>query len=361
MNLAKVFSSSQSSLSSLDTLLGTTTSVGETFTPTKVVRICAQSAEEIDLIAEVLLLQESTKPTVLEPLAKGHKQSDCQDRITGTTRQFPDLLKGLQAHLKESNLQGIAESVRVLTEQVALLTESAAQLAYVTAVKDPMSEPALPGVTDRYSFEMAKFAIVVACRKFDKEKHGSVVDTQMILKISSTIAESLTVLKDGCKCASELQDLSVYDREQFVNSSKALQGATAPFLTAFKAFTKSRSEPDRLRCQIFCRPMVEAVKATVEFSQLPEFRGKPASLSEEAKGTQTQLLGSAMAVVSSVIQLFAATQNILEQPRFMNDSLWERWHMCSKAALDAAQRLQQVVKMQTPFSTPRRSTETPQK
>lgn len=360
MNLAKVFSSSQSSLSSLDTLLGATTSVGETFTPTKVVRICSQSAEEIDLIAEVLLLQESTKPTVLEPLGKGHKQSDCQERIAGTTRQFPDLLKGLQGHLKESNLQGIAETVRLLTEQVALLTESAAQLAYVTAVKDPMSEPALPGVTDRYSFEMARFAIVVACRKFDKDKYG-IIDTQMILRVSSTIAESLTVLKEGCKCAAELQDLSVYDREQFANSSKALQGATAPFLTAFKAFTKSRSEPDRLRCQIFCRPMVEAVKATVEFSQLPEFRGKPASLSEEAKETQTQLLGSAMAVVSSVIQLFTATQTILEQPRFMNDSLWQRWHVCSKAALDAAQRLQQVVKTQTPFSTPRRLMETSQK
>ena len=360
MNLAKVFSSSQSSLSSLDTLLGATTSVGETFTPAKVVRICAQSAEEIDLIAEVLLLQESTKPTVLEPLAKGHKQSDCQERIAGTTKQFPDLLKGLQAHLKDSQLQGIAESVRLLTEQVALLTESAAQLAYVTAVKDPMSEPALPGVTDRYSFEMAKFAIVVTCRKFDKEKYG-IIDTQMILKVSSTIAESLTVLKDGCKCASELHDLSVYDREQFANVSKALQGATAPFLTAFKAFTKSRSEPDRLRCQIFCRPMVEAVKATVEFSQLPEFRGKPASLSEEAKGVQTQLLGSAMAVVSSMIQLFVATQHILEQPRFMNESLWERWHMCNKAVSDAAQRLQQVVKMQTPFSTPRRLMGAPQK
>ena len=360
MNLAKVFSGSQSSLSSLNTLLGATTAVGETFTPTKVVRICAQSAEEIDLIAEVLLLQESTKPTVLEPLSKGQRQFDCQERIVSTTKHFPDMLKGLQAHLKDSELQGIAESVRVLTEQVALLTESAAQLAYVTAVKDPMSEPALPGVTDRYSFEMAKFSIIVACRKFDKEKYG-IIDTPMILKISSSIADSLTVLKDGCKYAADLQDLSVYDREQFVNTSKALQGSTAPFLTALKAFTKSRSEPDRLRCQIFCRPMVEAVKATVEFSQLPEFRGKPASLSEEAKGAQTQVLGGAMAVVSSVIQLFAATQNILEQPRFMNDSLWQRWHVCSKAALDAAQLLQQLVKTHTPFSTPRHSTGTPQK
>jgi hypothetical protein len=323
------------------------------YTQAKVIKICSESEEEIDLVAEVLLLQTSTKPAVLEPLFKADGRSTAvRERIIGTTKGIVLSVKNLEDNLKERYLQGIGEGVRLLTEEVVALTENAAQFAYITAVKDPHSQPALPGVTDRYSFEMSKFAISVACRKFEKEKASS-METQLILKISSTVADSLTVLKDGCKKASEFKDLSVADREMFQNCSKSIQGTTAPFLASLKSFTKSRSSIDQQRCALFARPMVEAVRATVEFSQLPDFRGKAAILSEDAQEAQTAILGSSMAVVSATVQLFSSTRILLEQPRFMNDSLWQRWHMCSKAIVDASSLLQKSVQEHTPLPSRR--------
>ena len=353
MNLTKIFSGSQNSLSSLNSLLRDRSAMSEGYTQGKVVGICSEAEQEIDLVADILLLQTATKPAVLEPLSKGDsKVSAVKDSIISTSKGILLSVKNLEGNLKEWYFQGVGEGVRLLTEEVIALTENAAQLAYITAVKDPHSQPALPGVTDRYSFEMSKFAISVACRKFEKEKASS-LDTQLILKISSTVADSLTVLRDGCRRASELKDLLPADKEMFQNCSKSIQGTTAPFLASLKSFTKSRSSDDKQRCILFARPLVEAVRSTVEFSQLPEFRGTPAVLSEDAQEAQTAVLGSSMAVVSATIQLFASTRTLLEQPRFMNDSLWQRWHMCSKAVSEAISLLQRSVQEHTPLPSRR--------
>ena len=345
MNLAKMLSGSQSSLSSLNALLSTGAVPGDNYTPTKAARVCSESVAEIDLVADVLLLQASTKPTVLEPLSTGGSERDCQERIHGTAKVMIATVANLKQHLRDNYSKGVAEEVRTIAEHVVSITENAAQLAYVVAVQDPMSEPALPGVCDRYSFEMAKFSITIACKKFEKNKHYD-IDTQTILNISSVIADGLTVIRDGCKRASEVQDLKPKDREMFLNCNKAIQGATTPFLSSLKTFTKAREESERQRCLIFSRTMVESVKAAVDFSQLLEFRGQLASLSEEARESQTAILGSAMAVVSSVVQLFEATKTLLEQPRFMNESIWHRWYSCSKSVTDSSLLLQKAIRTQ---------------
>lgn len=316
-------------------------------------RRCAEAREGMELTSQLLLLQQGARLQALEPAGKGNESySKARDVIVGNTKGLAISIKelvGLLGQNDASTYATICQTVLSIGEQVVTLTEAAAQAAYLSAVTiDTGSKPSVPGPVDGYAFAKARQAIYFAYERFKPENGPMSVET--ILQISRTFADNLAVLTKGCKSAIENAGLNHMDKAQFETCVQSLQGTTAAFLTSLKSFASSTSSEDRKKCLIFGRPVLEAVNSVVTFAGFAQFAGKPAQLSRRGTELQTEILGGAMAVVSSSIQLLNSTEAIMDSTS--NPHVWQRIVSCSKAVAEATKLLCSSLKEHDPI-TPR--------
>lgn len=337
-------------------------------TPELVGRSCTDACDRIQLVADLLLLQSNTssyqtprprtlssqQPAALEPISKGNESySKSRDAIVANTKGLAISVKSLSHSLNKLELGHVYRIVQNVTEQVIVLTEAASHAAYFTALTDVCCTPAQPGAVDRYSFERARQAVHMSYDMFRPDYVQSLTRNQ-ILQISRTFATNLGLLSQGCKLASENKSLAVFDRSQFSNCVHCLQGATQAFLESLKLFASSHTDENRRRCLLFGRPLLAAVDSTVEFARFPQFAGKPAKLTERGYQSQTEILGGAMAVVSSSIQLLETTGNILDDNISSN---WQKMANCTKAVADSSKLLSSSIRDHTPMPSRRPSTD----
>ncbi len=331
-------------------------------TPELISRSCHDSCERIQLVADLLLLQSNTsayqpitskKPTALEPISQGNESySKSRDAIVANTKGLAISIKDLTHNLHKRSLGGIYRTVESMTEQVIILTEAATHAAYFTALADRACQPARPGVVDRYSFERAKQAVHISYDMFKPDYINSMTQSQ-VLQISKTFAGNLAVLTHGCKLARENRTLKESDRSQFENLVTCLQGTTSAFLASLKLFASHHSNENRKRCLIFGKPLLAAVDSTIEFSKFRQFAGKAAVLTERGIQSQTEILGAAMAIVGSGVQLLQTVSDILLES---DDSAnWQKLVNCSKAVADGTKLLSGSLRSHTPLPSRRPS------
>ena len=330
-------------------------------TPELINRTCRDSCDRIQLVADLLLLQSKSntyqpvagqKPAALEPISQGNESySKSRDAIVANTKGLAISIKDLTQNLHKHSLGGIYRTVESMTEQAIVLTEAATHAAYFTALADRRCQPARPSVVDRYSFERAKQAIHMSYDMFKPDYINSMTRSQ-VLQISKMFANNIAVLTHGCKNASENQSLKETDRSQFANLVVCLQGTTSSFLSSLKLFAAHHSEDNRKRCLIFGKPLLAAVDSTVEFSYFRQFAGRAAVLTERGYESQTEILGAAMAIVGSSIQLLETTGDILNEADSEN---WQKMVNCCKAVADATKLLSGSMRMHTPLPSRRPS------
>ena len=309
--------------------------------PETVARMCEEASERMQLTADILLLQSgSEKPMATEPISPGNDSyTKSRDAIVANTKGLAISVKDLTKSLNQHDHAGVHQTVQRIADQVIILTEAATHAAYLTALTDVHCKPARPGVVDRYTFARAKQAIHMAYDKF-KPENGA-VNRDKTLQISRKFADNLALLTQGCKLAAENELIGKRDRAQFSDCAQCLQGVTAAFLASLKAFAASHSAEDRKRCLLFGRPILEAVDSVVEFASFPQFAGKPARLTQQGFELQTGILGGAMAVVSSSIQLVNTAKNLQVKD---NPAQWQKIVNCSKAVADATKLLSSSVR-----------------
>lgn len=323
-------------------------------TPAIVGSVCEESSDRMQLVAELLLLQSGLQPSALEPVSKANESyGKSRDAIVANTKGLAISIKDLSKHVHQMNLTLVYQCVQQVADQVIILVEAATHAAYFTALTDVHCTPATPGVVDRYSFARAKQAVNMAYSKF-KPESGPLTRDQTI-QISRTFANNLALLTQGCKLAAENKKISEMDQMQFANCAQCLQGTTAAFLSSLKAFAASHSAEKRKRCLLFGKPVIEAVNCVVEFANLPEFKGKPAKLTERGYESQTDILGGAMAIVSSSVQLMNTTKSLLEHGAKEGTSHWQKFVNCSKAVADATKLLSSSIREHTPAPSRRPS------
>lgn len=323
-------------------------------------RRCAEARESMELTSQLLLLQQGSRLQSLESLGRGNESyGKARDVIVANTKGLAISIKDLVSLLGQrdaSTHAAICQAVLGVGEQVVVLTEAAAQAAYLSALTfDTSSKPCVPGLVDEYAFAKARQLICFAYERFKIENgHMSV---EIILQLSRTFADNLAVLTKGCKTAIDSGGLSEMDRAQFSTCVQSLQGTTAAFLTSLKSFASSTSSGDRQRCLIFGRPVLEAVNSVVTFAGFPKFAGKPAELSRKGSERQTEILGGAMAVVSSSVLLLNAIDAIMDDAG--NSHGWQKMVSCSKAVADATRLLCTSLKEYDPVTPRSRSSPNP--
>ena len=81
----------------------------------------------------------------------------------------------------------------------------------------------------------------------------------------------------------------------------------------------------------------------------------PAVLTQRGFESQTEILGGAMAMVSSTIQLLEAAKSILENET--SSSHWQKFANCAKAVAEASKLLSTSIIDHTPVPSRRPSTD----
>ena len=316
--------------------------------PVTVERVCTETCDKMQLVAELLLLQTGSQPVAIEPVSMGNESyAKSRDAIVANTKGLAISIKDLSKHLRQRNLPAMQQDIQRVGHQVIILTEAATHAAYITALTDVMCKPAKPGLFDRYSFARAQQGVHMAYEKF-KPEYGH-LNRDEILQISRTFADNLTLLSQGCKQAADSQNTGARDRTQLLNCTQCLQGTTAAFLASLKAFATTHSSENRRRCLLFGRPVLAAVDCIVEFTNFPQFGGKPARLTQKGFELQTEILGGAMAIVSSSVQLLTTAKSLLQHTATSDTSHWQKIVNCTKAVADATKLLSSSIREHTPL------------
>lgn len=327
--------------------------------------VCEESCQRMQLVADLLLLKEETQgsssstprvSSVMEPIAAGQESyGKACDSIVANTKGLSISVKELEKQIRMKNSNNVGKLAEKISSQAILLTEAAAQAAYFSSLTDMRCIPAEPGIIDHYLFERARQAMQLSYNKFRLEYFTSLTD-EHVLSLSKAFADNLAVLTHGCELASEDKSLTAVDRMQLAACSQCLQGPTASFLTCLKLFASSRSQESQKRCMLFGKPLLAAVDAVVDFASFPQFSGTQAKLTQRGRECQTNILGGAMAVISSSIQLLNTVKVLLvEKDRRLHTSSLQKFANCVKAVGDASKLLSSAVRQHTPGSSRRPS------
>lgn len=330
----------------------------------EVIRACEEGIEYMELIAELLLLRSGSKAKALYPVSRaGESYSKARDAIVANTKALAISIKDLTKQLKEEKLSEVEHVIQQIADKVTVLTESAAHAAYVTAMCDTRTVSSKPGVVDQYAFAKARYIISLTCSKFNP--HRGVINNDMLLELTQTIATNLSLLRQGCQHATENESLAENDRAQFNACVQCLDGTSALFVACVKSFITTGRPSDRKNMAVFTTPLKAAVNSVVEYGSLSEFAGSPAQLTARGEQSQTEILAGAMAIVSSSVQMLNTVVSLLEYKNGTekngdgsdkkgnkDEKHWQRLVSCARAVADSCKMLASSIREHTPHPSP---------
>lgn len=279
----------------------------------KLLSICDQCKSKMQLVADLLLLSSETRPVNTESLSVfGESFEKCRDTIIARTKGLSILTHDVQSQLNMGKFGEVGESLSELGDLVVSLTECSAHAAYLAAVETPGTQPALPGLVDRYKVIRCRHEVEQSCVVIKTSSLGDLTP-QVLLEVSQNISRNLKTLTDVCVLASD-KSKEKFAKEQFKLSIKCISTSATALLACVKEVKSSPSELTRNRCVLFSGALVQSVNALVGFATEPQFLGRAATMNPEGKAVQTAILGGAMSVVSACVLLTQRLRDIAQHP-----------------------------------------------
>ena len=312
-----------------------------------------ESALEIQMTADLLLLGGGKRPQVLGPVASAHSSfSKCLESAIANSKSLLISLQALLDFLRSAlsnnsyNKQDEGRIVDMLTSSTVSLTEQSAHAAYHVAVDMPDSKPAVPGVIDLYRVSKARF-LVERCVRQLGGSGAAVRDDQgkLAVTLSRSVAENVTVFVKACSRAAEHDKVPPAKREQLALLAQCLQGCSASFLTSLKSLP---TEKDCHISLLFSKPLLAALDTCIDY--LLEggdvLLGRPAELGTEGHKVQLKILGIAMAVVSGCAKFLATAAEL--QSGESEEHRWQQLLKCQIAVTDASLMLTTLLRDHAP-------------
>ena len=324
-------------------------------------RSCEEAIELMELVAELLLLRSGSKAKSLYPVSRaGDSYSKSRDAVVANTKGLAICIKELTRQLKEDNFVEVEKTVQAIAEKVSFLIEAACHAAYITALRDSSSISNQLGLIDQYYFAKSRLIISNTCSKFSPERRHLTTDD--MLQLTQTIANHITVLRHSCQQAAENKAISEISQNRFHACVQCLDGTSAAFVEAVKAYITSGTSSDRKHVSTFASPLTAAVNSVATFAGSPEFAGNLARLTPKGEQCQTEILASAMSIVSSSVQMLNTVIMLTDhkvgltknwQSLSANDErLWQRLVSCTRAVADSCKMLASSIREHTPYTSP---------
>ncbi|MBN3296316.1 talin rod domain-containing protein 1 [Amia ocellicauda] len=279
----------------------------------KLSSICDTCKSKMQLVADLLLLSSETRPVVsTEGLSAAETFEKCRDTVIARTKELSILTHDIQSQLNMGKFTEVGDRLLEMGDLVVSLTECSAHAAYLAAVETPGSQPALPGLVDRYKVTRCRHEVEQSCSILRITPLADLTP-QLLLEVSQNISKNLKTLTDACILASD-KSKDKFGKEQFKLSVKCMSTSATALLACVKEVKTSPSELTRNRCVLFSGPLVQSVHALVGFATEPQFLGKAATINPDGKAVQTAVLGGAMSVVSACVLLTQGLRDIAQHP-----------------------------------------------
>lgn len=333
-----------------------------TISAKEVNRSCEEAIELMELVAELLLLRSGSKAKSLHPVSlAGDTYSKSRDAIVAHTKGLAICIKDLTRQLKEEKYAEVEKTVQVIADKVSVLIEVASRAAYITALRDSGSISAQIGVIDQYSFAKSRLIISNTCNRFSSDRRH--LTSEDMLQLTQIIASHLTGLRSSCQQAAENKAISEPSQHRFNACIQSLDGTSAAFVESVKAFITSGKSSDRKLVSTFASPLAAAVDSVAIFAGSPEFAGSLAQLTPKGEQSQTEILASAMSIVSSSVQMLNAVVTIIDHKIGLakngssadkgtaanDERLWQRLVSCTRAVADSCKMLASSIREHTPY------------
>ncbi|KPP59667.1 mesoderm development candidate 1-like [Scleropages formosus] len=274
--------------------------------------ICDTCKGRMQLVADLLLLSSETRPVVgAEGLPVAETFEQCRDTVIARTKELSILTHDIQSLLNMGKFTEVGDRLLEMADLVVSLTEFSAHAAYLAAMEMPGSQPALPGLVDRYKVTRCRHEVEQSCATLRMTALADLTP-QLLLEVSQSISRNLKTLTDASVLASE-RSKDRFAKEQFKLSVKCMSTSASALLACVREVKTSPSELSRSRCVLFSGPLLQAVHALVGFATEPQFLGRAASVCSDGRAVQTAVLGGAMSVVAACVPLTQGLRDLCQQ------------------------------------------------
>ncbi|XP_070546810.1 talin rod domain-containing protein 1-like [Ptychodera flava] len=308
-----------------------------------------ECAARMQAVADLLLLTSDIRPVNTESLSVfGESYAKCRDTIIARTKGLSVLTRDVLQQMGSGKYRECGDTLKEICGMVVSLTECSSHAAYLAATSEPGAIKSIPGIIDKYKVSRAKFDIEHSCNQI---QNVPIVELSpfRIVTISGEISNNLHILTRACILASDASE-EQFHKEQFRLCVKSVTACATALLSAIKKYKNTLDERNRTRCVVFCKPLVQACQAVVEYATEGEHLGTPAQLSESGKKVQTAILGGCMSVVSPCIQLCLCVQALAHNST--SEELQRKIISCCSAITDGSNLLSQALRQK---SSPRTS------
>ncbi|OCT89715.1 talin rod domain-containing protein 1 [Xenopus laevis] len=277
----------------------------------KLLTICEQCKNKMQLVADLLLLSSEPRPVSPESsLQFGETFEKCRDTVIARTKGLSILTHDVQSQLNMGRFAEVGDTVQEMGDLLVSLIELSAHAAYLAAVEVPGSQAAQAGLVDRYKVTRCRHEVEQSCATLRSVPLAELTP-QLLLEVSQNLSRNLKTLTDASVAASD-KSRDKFAKEQFKLGVKCMSTSASALLACVREVKTSPSELSRNRCALFSGPLVQAVHALVGFATEPQFLGRAAILNPEGKAVQTAILGGAMSVVSACVLLTQCLRDITQ-------------------------------------------------
>ena len=266
---------------------------------------------------------------------------DCLDMVIEKSKMLGDAGTLITSHAKKGSIDEFGKAVESTASAVCVLTEAAAQAAYLVGISDPSSSAAIPGLVDQTRFARCNQAIATACQTLLSTSSTQ----QQVLASATVIAKHTSLLCNACKQASSKTSNPVA-KKHFVQAAKEVANSTANLVKNIKTLASDLSEENRQSCASTTRPLLEAVEALTTFASSPQFASTPAKISEQARVAQLPIVQAGKNVIKSSSSLLTSAKSLAINPQ--DPPMWQLLAAHTKAVSDSIKSLILAIRDKSP-------------
>jgi talin len=232
-------------------------------------------------------------------------------KIAETSKQVKGIVSGILTSAKAGNAIKLAQDLAQSANTLVNLTNVTVGAAYLIALSDPTSKPAVVSPIQQSDISQSGYDIKEACRKLVDPNNTQ----PMVLELAGAIAKHTSKLCNLVKSAGTNSQLSSQSKLTFITSAKDVASKTASVVANIKVLAVSLDEPSRAKTKLSCEPLLDAIDKLVQFSMSSEFAGESAVLSAHALGLQKPLIDANKSVISLFQDMISTSKLFCSNPK----------------------------------------------
>ncbi|KHJ45469.1 I/LWEQ domain protein [Trichuris suis] len=288
---------------------------------------------------------------------------ECLDMVTEYSKNLGEGISGIAHYAKQGELSMFCQSVRMVSDAVCGLGETAAQVffhwqrftgvqfwlcllqaAYLVGVADANSIPGTPELINMNRFNASVQSVVEACEKISSRK----LNQAEILEAATVIAKQTTLLANICRDASS-QTSDAGAKRHFINYARDVASSTANLIKAIKVLDHEFNDANLVECDECTKPLLSSLDNLSTFVLSPEFAGVPSKISQQGRSAQQPIVYAGHLMIDGSIEMIKTSKLLALNAK--DPPTWQLLATYSRAISDSIKGLIAAIRDKAPGQT----------